>query len=304
MAAADVPTHGKLGAMYRLRPNGFKGDGLNDVTWGTFASATDSSHFEVVIDSELGGTAGVDTFKWRENGGSWTEDVDITGSSQDMVGANGTQPITFAATKGHTEDDQWTIGNLKSEPCTEATIYAQITDTDLRLLNPNVTLTWTEANNESLLVVEYCIGKATFSGTAGATTVTGNNGYILKSGLEKVAYLIDWSLDFTLDVADASRLGQNWKEILPGQASANGAANGYLVLVDSFWKAIEDNIDTTQDYFLLQLFSWDPDKDQSGDHFSAWVTFTSFGTGGNINEVVKEAVAFQVYGIPSFTANA
>jgi len=113
-----------------------------------------------------------------------------------------------------------------------------------------------------------------------------------------------WSIDVTLDVADASRLGQNWKEILPGQASANGAANGYLVLVDSFWKAIEDNIDTTQDYFLLQLFSWDPDKDQSGDHFSAWVTFTSFGTGGNINEVVKEAVAFQVYGIPSFTANA
>lgn len=303
MASPSTPTHGKLGAMYRLRPNGFKGDGLNDVTWGTFASPTDSSYFEAVIDSELGGTAGVDTFKWRENAGSWTPDVDITGSAQNLAGSNGTQPITFAATTGHTEDDQWTIGNLKTEATTEATIYAQITDTNLRLLNPNAPPVWTDSNSETVSITEYTIGKVTFTGTAGIVTVTGNNGFILESGLEKVAYLIDWSLDFTLDMADASRLGQQWKEFLPGMASATGSANGYLVLIDSLWDSFEDNLDGTQDYFLLQLFSYDPDQDQTGDHFSMWVTFNSFGTAGNINEVVKEAVAFQIYGIPSFTAN-
>ena len=36
-------THGKLGAIYRLRPNGFKGDGLNDVTWGTGFSGAASA---------------------------------------------------------------------------------------------------------------------------------------------------------------------------------------------------------------------------------------------------------------------
>lgn len=304
MASPSVPTHGKLGAIYRLRANGFKGDGLNDVTWGAFASATDSSHFEVVIDSELGGTAGVDTFKWRENGGSWNTGVDITGSAQNISGANGTQPITFAADKGHTEDDQWSIGNLKNEACSESTIYAQITDPDLRLLNPNATIVWTDTGGETVMVVEHCIGKATFSGNVTVVTVTGNNGYILESGLEKVAYLIDWSMDFTLDMADASRMGQQWKEFLPGVASGSGNFNGYMILNETLHREFEDGIDTTQDYFLLQLFTYDPDQDQTGDHISVWVTMNSFGINCPINEVVKEAVSFQIFGIPSFKANA
>ena len=38
MASPITPTHGKLIALYRLRPNGFKGSGLNDMTWGTAAA--------------------------------------------------------------------------------------------------------------------------------------------------------------------------------------------------------------------------------------------------------------------------
>ncbi len=70
MASPTSPTHGKLAAVFALRPNGFKGSGLNDVTWGLGFNGASSSYYEVVIDSELGGTAGVDTFKWRKNGGS------------------------------------------------------------------------------------------------------------------------------------------------------------------------------------------------------------------------------------------
>ena len=65
MASPTSPTHGKLAAIYRLRPNGFKGNGLNDVTWGTgYSGGGTSGYFEVVID----GTGTPDTFKWRQLG--------------------------------------------------------------------------------------------------------------------------------------------------------------------------------------------------------------------------------------------
>ncbi len=301
MGSPSTPTHGKLGALYRLRPNGFKGDGLNDVTWGTGFSDSDSAYFEAVIDSELGGTASVDTFKWRKNGGGWTENVDITGAAQTL---SDSQTITFAATTGHTLTDQWVIGNLKDEPCTESSATAQITDALMRLLNPNVPPTFTDAGSKKVLTINYTNGTAVFTDNVGEVDVDGNNGFIPSLALEKCGYLIDWNLDLSLEMADISRMGQDWKEHLPGQAGGNGGANAYFIGVDSFFDAIEDNIDGTQDYFLLELFNYDPDQDQTGDHFICWVTFTNWGTNPTVNEVVKEAISFQVNGLISFKANA
>ncbi|MBW2606143.1 MAG: hypothetical protein JRD05_00760 [Deltaproteobacteria bacterium] len=301
MASPSTPTHGKFGALYRLRPNGFKGNGLNDVTWGTGFSDTDSAYFEAVIDSELGGTAGVDTFKWRKDGGAWTENVDITGSAQTL---SDSQTITFAATKEHTLTDQWVVGNLKDEPCTESSATAQITDVLMHLLNPNAPPTFTDAGGKTVLTLNYTNGTAVFTDNVGEVTVTGNNGYIPSSTLEKVGYLIDWNLDITLDMAEISRMGQKWKEFLPGQAGGSGGANAYFIGCDTFFADIEDNIDGTQKYFLLELFNYDPDQDQTGDHTICWVTFNSWNVNAPINDVVKEAIGFQVHGMISFKANA
>lgn len=300
MASPTAPTHGKFGALYRLRPNGFKGDGLNDVTWGLAFSDSDSAYFEVVIDSELGGTAGVDTFKWRKNGGAWTEDVDITGAAQTLSDG---QQITFAATTGHTLTDQWVIGNLKDEPTTESSATAQITDALMHLLNPNAPPTFTDDGGETVLTINFTNGTAVFTGNVGNVDVDGNNGYIPSGALEKVGYLFDWNYDVALDIADKSRMGQKWKEVMAGQAGASGGANGYFIGCDTFFADIEDNIDGSQGYFLLELFNYDPDQDQTGDHFICWVTFTSWGTNPNVNEVVKEAISFQVNGMISFKAN-
>ena len=301
MASPSISTHGKLGALYRLRPNGFKGDGLNDVTWGTGFNGADSAYFEVVIDSELGGTAGVDTFKWRKDGGGWTEDVDITGAAQTLSDG---QTITFAATTGHTLTDQWVIGNLKDEPCTESSATAQITDALMRLLNPNSPPTFTDDGGKNVLTINFTNGTATFDGNVGAVDVDGNNGYIPDSALEKVGYLIDWNLDVSLEMADISRMGQQWKEHLPGQAGGSGGANAYFIGVDSFFDDVEDNIDNSQKYFLLELFNYDPDQDQTGDHFIAWVTFNNWNLDAPIGDVVKEGISFQVHGMISFKANA
>jgi hypothetical protein len=301
MASPTTPTHGKFGALYVLRPNGFDGSGLNDATWGTGSTAEDLTYYEVVIDSELGGGGGVDTFKWRVNGGAWTEDVDITGAAQTL--ADG-QQITFAATTGHTLNDQWVIGNLYQEATTVSTVYAQITDSTARLLNPNSPPTFTPTESVQEETVNYTNGQATYSAAPGVTTVTGNNGYIPSSALKKVGYLIDWSLNPTVDMADSSRMGQHWKESLPGQAGGSGSANGYFIATETLYNCLAESIAAGDKYFLLQLFNYDPDQDQTGDHINAWVTFTSFNPNGSISEVVKEQVNFQIYGEISFTANA
>lgn len=299
MASPSTPTHaGKYGALYRLRPNGFSGDGLNDVTWGTgYSGAGSSAYFEVEIDGE--GTP--DTFRWRKNGGGWTSLVAITGAAQTL---SDSQTITFAATTGHTSGDKWAIGNLDTEATTESSDEAQITDSTKRLLNPNSPPTFTDAGGKVILQTGYAHGWGKFTGNVGVVTVSGNNGYIVESYLEKIGYLIDWNFQFGIDMADASRMGQKWKESLPGLAHGNGGANGYYVGTDTLWELLEKTADTTQKYWLLQLFNYDPDQDQTGDHWNMWVTIKGFNVNAPIGEVIKEGITFDLHGIPNFVANS
>ncbi|MHB8772960.1 MAG: hypothetical protein ACYC7J_18350 [Syntrophales bacterium] len=301
MASPTEPTHGKLAALYVLRPNGFSGAGLNDLTFGSGFNGAASAYYEVVIDGVGTGVAGVDEFKWRKNGGAWTEHVDITGAAQLLDEG---QQITFAATTGHTAADQWVIGNLKDEPTTEAGADAQITAAARRFLNPNVPPTWTDSGGAAVDRVNFTNGLATFNGNVAAVTVTGNNGYIPAAALQKVGYLVDWSLQLTLDMADCSRCGLHWKESLPGQAGGSGSANAWFVATETLLNNLQEAIAAGDKYFLLQLFNYDPDQDQTGDHIVAWVTFTSFSPQGGISAVVKETVNFQVQGAVSFTPNA
>jgi hypothetical protein len=289
--------HGKLGALYRLRPNGFKGNGLNDASWGTGFSGASSAYYEVEIDGE----GAPDTFKWRKNGGAYTEGVNITGGAQTLDDG---QTITFGATTGHTLGDRWVIGNLKDEACTESADEAQITDSTKRRLNPNASPTFTDDGGENVLIVDHTRGKAVFSDNVGAVTVDGNNGYIPEIALEKVGYLMNWRLEVGLDMGDASRMGQQWKEAVPGQAGGRGSAESYFIGGDSFYDAFKAGAENTQKYFLLELFNYDPDQDQTGDHLIAWAVFNSVSPDGPLNEVVKESLGFEVHGIPSFVANA
>lgn len=300
MASPTTPTHGKLGALYVLRPNGFNGAGLNDLTWGVGSTAADLTKYEVVIDGVGTGIGGVDEFKWRVNGGAWTEHVDISGAAQTL--ADG-QQITFTATTGHTATDSWTIGNLKTEATTVNGVTAQITDATARLLNPNAPPTWTPTESVQLLSVNYTNGTATFSAAPGVTTVTGNNGFVPTSALQKVSYLLDWSLTVSLEMADSTAMGDAWKTALPGQANGSGSANAYFIATQTLLNCLQESIAAGDKYFLLQLFNYDPDEDQTGDHINAWVTFTSFALGAVINAVVKETINFQIQGEISFTAN-
>lgn len=82
----------------------FSGSGLNDLTLGATFTGTQKVNYKVQID----GTGTPDTFKWSDDGGStWdAETVAITGSAQTL---NNEFTITFAATTGHTLNDNWTF---------------------------------------------------------------------------------------------------------------------------------------------------------------------------------------------------
>lgn len=296
MASATVPTHGKLAAVYALRPNGFNGSGLNDLTWGTAFSGASSAQFEVVIDHN--GTP--DSFKWRKDAGAWTEDVAITGSEQTLSDG---QKITFAATTGHTIGDKWLIGNLKAEACTVVGVNAQITAAAKRIMNPNAIPVFTDSGGKIVKTIDFTQGKASFSGNAATVTVAGNNGFVPGSALQKVGYLYDWKFNVGVDLVEIRRCGQHWKENISGQGNGSGSADSYFIGTETLFNVIEDVIDHGR-YAFVQLFTWDPDQDQTGDHFNAWVIFKDWKLGAPIGDAVKENIGYQLHGIPSFSANA
>lgn len=289
-------THGKFGNVYRLESNGFKGSGLNDVTWGSGFAGGSSAYYEVVIDAA--GTP--DTFKWRKNGGGWTTGVSITGAAQTL---DDSQTITFAATTGHTLNDQWSIGNLKDEACTESGTTAQITSSTLRLLNPNSPPTFTDSGGANVLKIDYTKGMAYFDANVATVTVTGNDAHLLESGLQKCGYLFDWEMEVALGLVDKSAFQEHWKTWLPDLGEFNGKADGYF-MTEAWFEDLKDCADGTLKYFFLQLFSYDPDDDQTGDHYNIWAIFSGFNLSAPIGDTVKEAISFQGHGIPSFTANA
>jgi hypothetical protein len=300
MASPTTPMHGKLGALYAVRPNGYVGVaaslGLNDLTWGVGSTAAGTTIYKVIIDGNA-----PDTYSWTVNGGGGAATVAFLGGVEETL-ADG-QKLTFTNQLGHTIGDSWTIGNFAAEACDEVGAVAQITTAANRLINPNRIPVFTDAGGKHVINIDFTTGTATFDGNVGAVTVVGNQGFFPAAALQKVAYLIDWNLNVTLDMADCSRMGQAWKEALPGQAGANGSANAYYIATNAMLRNLLATIAAGDKYFLLQLFNYDPDQDQTGDHINAWVTFTSFAVGADIGSVVKEAINFQTVGRISFMAN-
>jgi|GEM_PF-1264070 len=299
MAFSTTPIHGKNGNIFWLRPNGFKGSGLNDLTWGSYSAATASAHFEIAIFS----TGAPDTFKIRENGGTWDDNTGvgyaITGSEQTYTGINGTVAFTFAATTGHTVGDQWSVGHLYSEPTTIVDNEAQITSTLRRLLNPNDRPTWTDSGGATLETVDYTTGKATFASNPTSVTVTGDNGYILESGLQELGFIQDWTLNPTIDIVDGSYMGTDWKEFYVGMAGATGSINKMFIANHNLFEALNNAASGTQSFVLLQLFVYDPDRDQTGTHINLWAIINSWGIDAPKADLVKSNINFTSEGIVS-----
>lgn len=189
-------------------------------------------------------------------------------------------------------------GNLAAEACTASGAMAQITDVTKRIIDPNNFPVFTDAGGAKCLMINFTNGTAYFDGNVTTVTVTGVNSYYPATQLTKVGYLTDWSFNASLDLGDASYMGQKWKNHLPGQAGGSGSAGAFFIGDAGLIEGI-----TNKKMFFLQLFTFDPDQDQTGDHFNTWVWFNGNSVNGSVGDAVKETIDFTLEGMPSFAAN-
>ncbi len=104
-------------------------------------------------------------------------------------------------------------------------------------------------------------------------------------------YSKGWSLNVNLDMADASRVGQNWKEAIPGQAGWSGSFEIYAVLGNTEQKAFFDNIVTATPGTKLTDVKFLLDATTNG--YSGNVYITSVAVNAAMGGVVSATVNFQ-----------
>lgn len=107
----------------------------------------------------------------------------------------------------------------------------------------------------------------------------------------KMDYSRGWKIDVSLDMADASRVGQSWKEGLPGMAGWSGSFEVMAVMGNTEQKAFFDNIvaaapgtKLTDVKFLL---------DADANTFSGNIFITGISINGDMGGVVTASVNFQ-----------
>ena len=112
-------------------------------------------------------------------------------------------------------------------------------------------------------------------------------------------YSKGWNLSVNLDMADASRAGQHWKEALPGQAGWNGSFEAMAVMGNTEQKAFFDNLvaatpgtKLTDVKFLL---------DGSTNAFTGNIFITGVSINATMGGVVSATINFQGDGALTLT---
>lgn len=104
-----------------------------------------------------------------------------------------------------------------------------------------------------------------------------------------------WTINVTLDLADISRQGQHWKEVLPGQAGWTATVSGQLVLGNTQQKACLDAlIAATPGTKLTGATALAFHMEDTGDHLSGDSYISSVQIGASLGD--KVPVTFNVQG--------
>lgn len=134
-----------------------------------------------------------------------------------------------------------------------------------------------------------------------AYTTTPLHGKVARAEKNDVAvdFTDGWEIDATLDMADASYQGQNWKYALPGMSGATGRITGHWVAGNTEQKALFDNIVTaapgtklTDVKFLVQ---------GTTEGFSGNIYVTGFALRAPMGDTIKFTIPFQLDGAPTYS---
>jgi predicted secreted protein len=115
----------------------------------------------------------------------------------------------------------------------------------------------------------------------------------------KMGYQKGWNLTVNLDMADASRSAQDWKEGLPGQAGWSGSFEMYFVPGNTEQKAFMDNIIAATPGTKLTDVKFLQDADTNA--FTGDIYITSISVPATMGGVVQCTVNFQGNGALTLT---
>jgi len=100
-----------------------------------------------------------------------------------------------------------------------------------------------------------------------------------------IDYSVDWSVNVSVDLSDANRQGQAWKENLAGQSGWSGSMTFYFVAGNTQQKSLLDNIvaaspgtKLTDIKFMLE---------DSGDYFAGDIFLNGFATSAAVGDTVN-----------------
>lgn len=113
----------------------------------------------------------------------------------------------------------------------------------------------------------------------------------VEKGGVKMEFTDGWDITVNLDMSDASRQGQGWKEGLPGQAGWSGSFSGQYVPGNPEQKAIYDNIVCATPGTKLTDMKFLQGVDTQA--FTGDLFITSANITGRLGDAMKFTVNFQ-----------
>lgn len=134
----------------------------------------------------------------------------------------------------------------------------------------------------------------------GTTPFHGKAAKIRKNTTD-VSYSVDWSINVSLDMADASSLGDVWKAGLPGMASWNGSCTFHFVAGNTEQKALMDNLITATPGTKLTDVKWV--LDAQANQFTGSIYLTSAAVSVRMGDVVNISFNFQGDGALTLTSS-
>ena len=106
-----------------------------------------------------------------------------------------------------------------------------------------------------------------------------------------IAYQKGWTLSVNLDMADASRSGQNWKEALPGQAGWSGSFELYMVPGNAQQILVYNNLIIAAPGVLLAGSQFN--QDVGTNAFTGSFYITGITVNATMGDVSSSTVNFQ-----------
>ena len=134
-----------------------------------------------------------------------------------------------------------------------------------------------------------------------AYSTTPKHGKVARLEKDDVAvdFTSGWNLNFSVDMADTSRQGQNWKNGLPGQGGFTGDMSGHLVLGNTEQKALHDALVAAVPGTKLTGIKWLIDGSTEGWSGDCYVT--NYSVNAQVGDKVAVTIQFQGDGAPTLS---